>query len=142
MMRNTGAMICVLAACHLGAARAPEPIYPNLWVHDQFLAQPKAASLKGDYAQFGMSSDSLALGTVSVPFPLELSKERDEILYNPLPSYSHRGGFSEWGMGWDASISIYRYAEIGEIDCHGDLFVSPWGKLRLNPQDKIGRAHV
>ncbi|MEI6805330.1 MAG: RHS repeat-associated core domain-containing protein [Myxococcaceae bacterium] len=127
-------VMSVFAGCSLWAARLPEPIYPNLWVHDHFLAQPKAAALKGSYAHFDLSTDSFALGNVSISFPLELPMERGEILHSPLPSYSRRGGYSEWGLGWETALSIYRYSEIGEVNCNGDLFASPWGKLRLNPR--------
>ncbi len=102
---------------------------PNIWIHDHLLLLPKAGNIKSDYAHFGLSGESLALGSVILPFPLELAKERGAALYNPLPSYSHRAGLSEWGRGFEAALSIYRYSDVGQVSCQGNSFASPWGKL-------------
>lgn len=110
------------------AAPVRESVFPNLWIHEHPIGLPKVASLKGDYSGFGFSVESLTLGSVTLPFPLEIPKERGEILHNPLPFYSHRGGLSEWGRGWENALRIYRYAELGEADCQGNQFASPWGK--------------
>ncbi|MES2503824.1 MAG: RHS repeat-associated core domain-containing protein [Myxococcota bacterium] len=109
----------------------------NLWVHSHLLTTPKATTLKGDYAHFGFSGESLALGGVVLPFPVELPKNRGNILHHPLPSYSHRGGLSEWGKGWSSSLSIQRYAEVGEVECTGGSFSSPWGKLQVSLEGKV-----
>ena len=105
---------------------------PNIWIHDNLLLLPKAGNIKGDYAHFALSGESLALGSVVLPFPLDLAKQRGATLYNPLPSYSHRAGLSEWGRGFESALSIYRYSDVGQVSCQVNSFASPWGKLELS----------
>ncbi len=105
---------------------------PNIWIHDNLLLLPKAGNLKSDYTHFAFSGESLALGSAVLPLPLELAKERGPVLFNPLPSYSHRAGLSEWGRGFEAALSIYRYSDMGQVSCQGNSFASPWGKLVLS----------
>ena len=109
----------------------------ELWVRDDFLKAPKAAFVAGAYAQLGQSDASLALGVIPIPFPIEMPETRGPLLYNPFPSYSHRGALSEWGRGWDVAMSIYHTAESGEVDCGANSFASPWGKLQASNQADV-----
>ncbi len=125
-----------LVASGLLAARN-SPIYPELWVHDQMLLSPKAAALTGASIGFNSIEDSISMGGLPIPFPFELSKERGGVLHNPLPVYSHQGGWSEWGRGWNAALRIYRYTDSGEVDCRGELFASPWGRLKQSSRPGV-----
>jgi RHS repeat-associated protein len=129
-------LLGLLAVSNLLAGQLSS-IYPELWVHDRLLISPRVDSSSGAYAGLDATTGSLALGSLSIPFPLELSKERGDILYSPLPSYSHRGTRSEWGRGWDAPLRIYRYSDAGEVNCQADLFASPWGKLKQSSRSGV-----
>ncbi|MCC6812328.1 MAG: VCBS repeat-containing protein, partial [Deltaproteobacteria bacterium] len=96
-------------------------------------------SVTGTFAQsFGASA--LSRGTFSLPSPFDVPSEEGSPLWNIFPTYSPDAGLSEWGMGWQSSLSITRYRPDGELRFtaqgfdrpNADRFTGPWGPMSFS----------
>ncbi|MEM9490578.1 MAG: VCBS repeat-containing protein, partial [Myxococcota bacterium] len=87
--------------------------------------------MTGSLAGFALGAGDLPRGSFSLPGPFVAPSERGGLLVDPLPRYNPEGGISEWGMGWQSSLTIERYRVAGDIGFDADdEFLSPWGRLR------------
>lgn len=128
-MRSTpklapAALICLLAS--LDASAAP---FQDVLVQAPSFDSPKRGSLAGTLSKLAFGPGDLARGVFKLPLPVDIPSDRGPLLAEIIPSYSPETGITEWGMGWQAELSIRRFRPRGEIDFVGDDFTSPWGHL-------------
>jgi RHS repeat-associated protein len=116
-------------ACFGRTAWAGGPFDDTL-VQAPTLARPERGSIVGSLAQLAFGPADLSRGAFQLPSPMAAPGERGPLLARVFPTYSPDAGQTEWGLGWQADLSIKRYRELGEIDYANDEFTSPWGKLR------------
>src|SRR4051812_48398807 len=62
-------------------------------------------------AVFGASA--LSRGTFHLPSAFDVPQEEGGPLWDIFPTYSPDSGLSEWGMGWQSSLSITRWRPVG-----------------------------
>ncbi|SEK79639.1 RHS repeat-associated core domain-containing protein [Stigmatella aurantiaca] len=93
------------------------------------LAAPQRGSLVGQYAQTAFGPADVVRGTFTLPSPFTVPEDRGLLLASPFPAYSTEHGLSEWGMGWEATLSLSRWKVLGELDFTTDDLNSPWGRL-------------
>lgn len=112
------------------ASEAVASPFQDQLVQSPSLGQPQRGSIAGSLSRLAFGPSTLARGVHSLPLPVDVPGERGALLASVLPSYSAEGGISEWGVGWQADLSIRRHRVIGEIDfTPDDQFTSPWGRL-------------
>jgi RHS repeat-associated protein len=94
------------------------------------LTSPQPGSMAGTLSKLSIGPADVARGSYGLPLPIDLPDSRGAALVNVFPTYSPESGISEWGMGWDVSLSIRRHRLVGTInyDADDDL-MSPWGRL-------------
>ena len=93
------------------------------------IASPERGSLAGQYAKTAFGPSDLARGGFSLPSSMVLPSDRGPLVASPFPYYSAENGISEWGSGWQSSISISRWRPAGDLDFSTDDLTSPWGHL-------------
>lgn len=93
------------------------------------LKSPARGTITGELSAFNLSENSLVNGGFSFALPIEFPQQRGALLTNIIPIYSTTHGQSEWGMGFNLQLSIFRYRELGQIDYKNDSLMSPWGLL-------------
>jgi len=112
-----------------GARADSEPPFKDYLTQPSVLKAPSRGSIAGEYAATETTSDSVLRGSFSLPLPLAFPKLRGPVVMSFNPTYSPSSGQTEWGMGFQNSLSIYRYNETGSIDFINDELMSPWGVL-------------
>lgn len=95
---------------------------------------PERASLVGQLASVAFGPADVTRGAFTLPSPLSAPNERGAPLASPFPSYSPDAGISEWGVGWQARLTISRLRVQGTLDylplsSTGDELESPFGRL-------------
>lgn len=127
------ALMCAATAATWGLASQAMagPTFPDQSVQAPQLRAPERGSVTGSMAGFSLGVGDLPRGTFTLPGPFAVPSERGALLVDPLPRYSPEGGISEWGMGWQTSLTIERHRVAGDIGFdEDDEFISPWGRLR------------
>jgi RHS repeat-associated protein len=123
--------LAIAAVAGVAARHAHAQSLPDARIQAPELAAPGRASLAGEYGKTALEAEDVARGSFSLPLPLALPGERGAPGVSLAPSYSPGGGLSEWGMGWENSLTISRFAVVGEPDLDhpdGDL-TGPWGRM-------------
>ena len=105
--------------------------FQDTLVQPPSIGSPQRGSLAGTMSRLAFGPGDLSRGAYSLPLPIELPTDRGPLLAKVIPSYSPETGITEWGMGWQAELSIRRYRPRGEVDFATDDFTSPWGHLLL-----------
>ncbi len=93
------------------------------------LEGPKRGSLAGELSSFSQSGNDLVFGSFSISPPFRFPEERGRLIFSFVPKYSPTKGITEWGIGFDSSLSIYRHPRLGDLGYTDDEFTSPWGML-------------
>jgi RHS repeat-associated protein len=122
-------LLCGLTMLVAAPARAQSEPFSDARVQAPQLAAPQRGSLVGQYAQTAFGPSDVARGTFSLPSPFSAPEDRGPLLAHPFPSYSPEGGLSEWGMGWNAALTLYRWRARGELDYSTDDLNGPWGRM-------------
>ncbi|MDC0714753.1 FG-GAP-like repeat-containing protein [Stigmatella sp. ncwal1] len=122
------ALLGATAVWSISAGAQPQP-FLDAKVQPPQLAAPQRGSLVGQYAQTAFGPSDVSRGTFSLPSPFKVPTERGTLLASPFPSYSPESGLSEWGMGWGASLSVYRWRSLGDLDYATDELNGPWGRM-------------
>jgi RHS repeat-associated protein len=108
------------------AAAGPQDVL----VQPPSIGLPQRGQIAGSLARLAFGPADLSRGAYTLPLPIDVPGERGALLMSPLPGYSAENGLSEWGMGWQADLSIRRHRVASDIGYDaGDDFVSPWGRL-------------
>ena len=119
-----------LAAVATGAPAAFAQSFNDALVQAPNIQLPTRGSVTGALSNFALSADGVARGAFSLPSPLQFPSDRGRLLANVAPTYSTDGGLTEWGMGWQSSLSISRYRTTGALDYSSDDFTGPWGPMK------------
>ncbi|MFZ9595141.1 MAG: hypothetical protein ACO3A2_03595, partial [Bdellovibrionia bacterium] len=112
------------------AVLAEQPFNDNL-VQPLELKGPTRGTIAGDLSSINFSalSGQAATGSFLLKLHLAMPKFRGTLIHDFTPRYSPSNGQSEWGMGFQSAISIYRFREQGGLDFESDTLMSPWGLL-------------
>lgn len=119
-----------ILALTLNWAYAEQPFNDSL-VQPLELKSPARGSIAGDLSSVNLSvsGGQAATGGFQLKLPLSLPELRGTLIHDFRPTYSPLNSLSEWGMGFQNSISIYRFREEGGLDFATDSLMSPWGLL-------------
>src|SRR5689334_11627271 len=95
-----------------------DPPFNDIYVQPPELKSPTRGNIAGDFSAVDFSAPSVqsATGSFALKLPLKFPELRGKLVYDISPSYSPSNGQSEWGMGFQNSISIYRFREKGGLD--------------------------
>lgn len=119
----------IVAAALVPATSAAAGPVQDVLVQPPTLAAPQRGSVAGSLSRTTFNAASLSRGVSSLPLGIEVPSARGSLLASVAPTYSTETGLTEWGMGWQAELSIQRHRVLGELDFQTDEFTSPWGKL-------------
>lgn len=90
----------------------------------------KRGSVAGELASFSKDGSDLMKGGFSLALPFHFPEDRGRLIFPITPIYSITQGISEWGIGWNQSLSITRFRRQGHVQYkEDDNYVSPWGTL-------------
>jgi RHS repeat-associated protein len=101
----------------------------DYFVQPPELRPPGRGSIAGSLASYEPGVDELARGSFTLASVLSAPQSRGPLLATVFPSYSPSTGLTEWGLGWQAPLTITRYRLSGTLTFLDDDFVSPWGRL-------------
>jgi RHS repeat-associated protein len=102
----------------------------DVLVQPPSIGQPQRGNIAGSLSKLAFGPADLSRGAYSLPLAIDAPGERGALQAQPFPSYSAENGLSEWGMGWQADLSIRRYRVVGDVGFdNADGYTSPWGRL-------------
>ncbi len=93
------------------------------------LSAPQRGSLVGQLANTAFGPADVSRGAFSLPSAFSVPEDRGALLAPLFPTYSPDSGASEWGAGWNTSLSLERWRALGDLDYATDGLTSPWGRL-------------
>ena len=122
--------LCILAAVLFAwPSVSSAQVFNDHLIQPPELPPPGPGSITGSLANYELGDGGLVQGVFELPSPFVAPDERGSPPEQLFPIYSPHNGLSEWGMGWQSSLSIRRHRLLGEIDYRTDGFAGPWGRL-------------
>ncbi len=110
---------------------AANDIFKDYKVQSSSIETPKRGSLKGDFDRIGLKALNQKTGSFTLTLPLEFPSARGKMIHPYSVNYSPGFGLSEYGIGWNNSLSIQRFRIKGLINFKDDSLMGPWGKMHL-----------
>lgn len=129
MVSRAGAFTLALLISFVLPARVRSQPFADWLVQPPQIANPQRGSLAGALAREAFGPGELGSGAYSMHLPVEAPTERGPLSADPFPTYSPEHGLGEWGLGWHAAISIYRFRTSGHLDYRTDERAGPWGRM-------------
>src|SRR5262249_59651346 len=107
-----------LAVLTLGYGFGPWAQIPfsDSMVQPPQLSSPERGSLIGQLARVEFGPGDLARGAFTLGSPFSVPTDRGPLLASIFPSYSPENGISEWGIGWQGTVSITRWRPGAGLD--------------------------